>query len=90
MLETCAQLKENFAAVRTELKEEITKSKARLDVVEQRRFADVKVVRKLLEQYDTKIEMCTTDTENKLVMRFIGSLVVQTTLLFALLSYLRG
>ncbi len=90
VLETRAALKEDIVAVRTELKEEIAKSNARIDVLEQRMSADMNVVKKLLEQQDAKIEMCTTDTENKLVKWLIGSLVAQTTLLFALLSYLRG
>ena len=84
------ELKEDIAAVRNDLKEEIAKSNARIDVLEQRMSADMNVVKKLLEQQDAKIEMCTTDTENKLVKWLIGSLVAQTTLLFALLSYLRG
>ena len=59
------ELKEDIAAVRNDLKEEIAKSNARIDVLEQRMSADMNVVKKLLEQQDAKIEMCTTDTENK-------------------------
>ena len=97
VLETQSELKEDIAAVkaditavRTELKADIAKTNARIDVLEQKMSADFDVVRKLLEQQDAKIEMRATATENKMVKWLIGSLAAQTTLIFAILSYLRG
>ena len=96
VLETKAELKENIAAVRTELKEniaavkeDIAKTNTRIDVLEQRMTSGFDTVRKLLEQQNAKIEMRATATENKMVKWLIGSLVAQTTLIFAILSYLR-
>ncbi len=88
--EDIAAVKADLAAVRTELKQDIAAVKADLATVRTELKQDIAAVRTELKEDIAKVEMRVTATENKMVKWLIGCLVAQTTLIFAILSYLRG
>lgn len=97
VVETKSELKEDIAAVkaditavRTELKEDIAMTNASQDALEQAMPEWSNIFMQLSEQLDAKIEIRFKAFENKMVKWLIGCLVAQTTLIFAILSYLRG